>query len=185
MVRPHMNVLVVDVGGSHIKIKASGHDERRSFASGPELTAQQAVEGIKKLAGDWTYEAVTIGVPAPVIHGHVLHEPHNLGGGWVGFDFESAFGCPVRIMNDAAMQALGGYHGGRMLFLGLGTGLGSAMIVDGIIQPMELAHLPYKQKTFEDYVGIAGLKRLGKKKWRQAVFDSVQRLRTRSNPTTW
>ena len=146
------------------------------------MTAQQAVEGIKKLAGDWTYEAVTIGVPAPVIHGHVLHEPHNLGGGWVGFDFESAFGCPVRIMNDAAMQALGGYHGGRMLFLGLGTGLGSAMIVDGIIQPMELAHLPYKQKTFEDYVGIAGLKRLGKKKWRQAVFDSVQRLRAALEP---
>ncbi len=177
-----MNVLVVDIGGTHVKIKASGHDERRLFDSGPDLTAQQAVEGIKKLADDWQYDAVSIGIPAPVIHGRVLHEPHNLGGGWVGFDFETAFGCPVKIVNDAAMQALGSYHGGRMLFLGLGTGLGSAMIIDGIIQPMELAHLPYRKKTFEDYVGITGLNRLGEKKWRHAVFDVVQRLRAALEP---
>jgi len=178
-----MNVLVLDVGGTHVKLKATtGNDERRSFDSGRKLTAQKAVDGIKELAGGWKYDAVSIGVPAPVINGRILHEPHNLGGGWVGFDFNAAFGCPVKILNDAAMQALGSYHGGSMLFLGLGTGLGSAMIVDGVIVPMELAHLPYKKKTFEDYVGLAGLTRLGKKKWRAAVYDVVARLRAALEP---
>lgn len=178
-----MNVLVVDVGGTHVKLKAtSGNDERRAFDSGFKLTAKKAVDGIKKLAGDWKYDGVSIGVPTPVINGRILHEPHNLGGGWVGFDFKAAFGCPVKIINDAAMQAFGSYHGGSMLFLGLGTGLGSAMIVDNVIVPMELAHLPYKKKTFEDYVGLAGLKRLGKKKWRSAVFDVVAVLRAALEP---
>ncbi len=178
-----MNVLVADIGGTHVKIEATtGNNERRAFASGRKLTAQKAVDGIKQLAADWKYDAVSIGIPAPVINGRILHEPHNLGSGWVGFDFKAAFGYPVKIINDAAMQALGSYHGRSMLFLGLGTGLGSAMIVDGVIVPMELAHLPYKKKTFEDYVGIAGLTRLGKKKWRKAVFDVVQRLRAALEP---
>lgn len=177
-----MNVLVVDVGGTHVKLKVSANDEKRAFPSRRKLTAKKAVTGIQKLAGDWSYGAVSIGIPAPVIHGRVLHEPHNLGGGWVGFNFDNAFGCPVRIINDAAMQALGSYHGGSMLFLGLGTGLGSAMIIDGVIVPMELAHLPYKKKTFEDYVGLSGLQRLGKKRWKQAVFDVVSRLRAAMAP---
>ena len=181
--KPRKNVLVVDVGGTHVKLKAAtGNGERRVFSSGRRLTAQKAVDGIKQLAGDWKYDAVTIGIPAPVINGRILHEPHNLGGGWVGFDFHSAFRCPVKIINDAAMQALGSYHGGSMLFLGLGTGLGSSMIVDGVMVPMELAHLPYRKKTFEDYVGLAGLERLGKKKWRLAVFDVVKRLRAALEP---
>jgi len=146
------------------------------------MTASRAVSGVKKLVGEWAYSAVSIGVPAPVVHGHILHKPYHLGKGWVGFDFESSFGCPVKIINDAAMQALGGYHGGRMLFLGLGTGLGSAMIVEGVIQPMELAHSPYKKKTFEHYVGRSGLKRLGKKEWRHAVFDVIERLRAALEP---
>ena len=180
---PRQNILVVDVGGTHVKLKATtGNDERRAFPSGRRLTAQKAVDGIRQLAGDWKYDAVSIGIPAPVINGRILHEPHNLGGGWVGFDFHSAFGCPVKIINDAAMQALGSYHGGSMLFLGLGTGLGSSMIVDSVMVPMELAHLPYKKKTFEDYVGLAGLERLGRKKWRLAVFDVVKRLRAALEP---
>lgn len=180
---PRPNILVVDVGGTHVKLKATtGNDERRAFPSGRRLTAQKAVDGIRQLAGDWKYDAVSIGIPAPVINGRILHEPHNLGGGWVGFDFHSAFGCPVKIINDAAMQALGSYHGGSMLFLGLGTGLGSSMIVDSVMVPMELAHLPYKKKTFEDYVGLAGLERLGRKKWRLAVFDVVKRLRAALEP---
>jgi len=128
------------------------------------------VRDVKRAAQDWTYNGISIGYPGSVIHGRPLHEPYNLGGGWVGFDFGKAFGCPIKIVNDAAMQALGSYEGGRMLFLGLGSGLGSAMIVDGILEPMELAHLPYKNgKTYEDYVGVRGLKRLGKKKWRRHV----------------
>lgn len=178
-----MNILVIDVGGTHVKLKATtGNDERRAFSSGHKLTAQKAVDEVKQLAGDWKYDAVTIGIPAPVIHGRILHEPQNLGGGWVGFDFNKAFGCPIRIINDAAMQALGSYRSGSMLFLGLGTGLGSTMIVDGVIVPMELAHLPYRKKTFEDYVGLSGLTRLGKKKWREAVFDVVERLRAALEP---
>jgi len=171
-----MNVLVVDVGGTHIKILATGQEARRELDSGPTMTAAEMVAGVLKAADGWTHEVVSIGYPGPVLRGKPVFEPHNLGGGWVGFDFEAAFKCPVKIVNDAAMQALGSYRGGRMLFLGLGTGLGSAMIVDGVLEPMELAHLPYKKATFEDYVGIRGLKRLGRKKWRKHVFDVVARL---------
>lgn len=171
-----MNVLTVDVGGTHVKVLANGQNERREFVSGPTLAAEQMVAGVKKLTGDWKYDVVSIGYPGPVLHGRPIAEPHNLGPGWVGFDYQAAFGCPVKLINDAAMQALGSYNGGRLLFLGLGTGLGSAMVVDGIVEPTELAHLPYKKATFEDYVGIRGLDRLGKKKWRQCVGDVVARL---------
>ena len=171
-----MNVLVLDVGGTSVKILATGQTEPRKFPSGPTITPERMVAGVKELAADWNYDAVSIGVPGPVLHGRLASDPPNLGPGWVGFDFEAAFGCPVKIINDAAMQALGSYKGGKMLFLGLGTGLGTTLIVDGVIEPMELAHLPYKKATYEDYVGIRGLKRLGKKKWRQHVADVVARL---------
>ena len=164
-----MNVLVVDVGGTHVKILATGQEERRELPSGPALTAEQMVRGVKELAGDWKYDAVLIGYPGPVLHGRPVLEPHNLAPGWVGFNYGAAFGCPVKVINDAAMQALGSYQGGKMLFLGLGTGLGSAMILDGIVEPMELGHLPYKKGTYEDYAGIRGLDRLSKKKWREYV----------------
>ena len=170
-----MKVLAIDVGGTHIKILATGEKEVRKFVSGPKMTPKQMVAGVKKLASDWQYDVVSLGYPAPVFRGRPLNDPFNLGPGWVGFDFEKAFGCPVKIMNDAAMQALGSYKGGRMLFLGLGTGLGSAMIVDGDVEPMELGHLPYKKATYEDYVGLRGLLRFGKKKWRGYVEDVVAR----------
>ena len=170
-----MKVLAIDVGGTHIKILATGEKEVRKFVSGPKMTPKQMVAGVKKLASDWQYDVVSLGYPAPVFRGRPLNDPFNLGPGWVGFDFEKAFGCPVKIMNDAAMQALGSYKGGRMLFLGLGTGLGSAMIVDGEVEPMELGHLPYKKATYEDYVGLRGLLRSGKKKWRGYVKDVVAR----------
>jgi polyphosphate glucokinase len=168
--------LVVDVGGTSVKILATGQNEHRSFPSGPTLTPRRMVSGVKKLAGDWTYAVVSIGYPGPVLHGRPIVEPHNLGRGWVGFDFAAAFGRPVKIVNDAAMQAVGSYSGGKMLFLGLGTGLGTTMIVDGIVEPMELGHLPYKKGTYEDYLGRAGLERYGKKKWRRNVADVVGRL---------
>jgi polyphosphate glucokinase len=168
-----MKVLVLDVGGTHVKILATGQDTPRSFVSGPTLTPAQMIAGVKELAADWKYETVSIGYPGPVLHCRPVAEPHNLGAGWVAFDFEAAFGCPVKIVNDAAMQALGSYQSGRMLFLGLGTGLGSALIVDGAVQPLELAHLPYKKGTYEDYVGLAGLERVGKKKWRKYVAEVV------------
>ena len=171
-----MKVLVVDVGGSHIKILATGQEARRRFVSGPTMTAEEMVAEVKKAAEGWKYEAVSIGYPGPVMRGKPVSEPHNLGPGWVGFDFEASFGCPVKVINDAAMQALGSYQGGKMLFLGLGTGLGSAMVVDGIVEPMELGHLPYKKETYEDYIGARGLIRCGKKKWRQHVEDVVARL---------
>jgi polyphosphate glucokinase len=168
--------LVVDVGGTSVKILATGQNEHRSFPSGPTLTPRRMVSGVKKLARDWTYAVVSIGYPGPVLHGRPIVEPHNLGRGWVGFDFAAAFGRPVKIVNDAAMQAVGSYSGGKMLFLGLGTGLGTTMIVDGIVEPMELGHLPYKKGTYEDYLGRAGLERYGKKKWRRNVADVVGRL---------
>ncbi len=171
-----MNVLVVDVGGTNVKILASGHEEARKFPSGPTLTAEQMVARVKELAGDWQYDSVSIGYPGFVVRGRPVAEPHNLALGWVGFDFQAAFGCPVKLINDAAMQALGTYKEGKMLFLGLGTGLGAAMIVDGIIEPMELAHLPYKKGTFEDYVGQRALDRKGKKKWREQVAEVVAKL---------
>ncbi len=168
-----MNVLVIDVGGTHVKILATGQTERREFESGPTMTPVEMVAGVQKAADGWAYDVVAIGYPGPVLRGKPLSDPHNLGPGWVGFDFDSAFKHPVKVINDAAMQALGSYRGGRMLFLGLGTGLGSAMIVDGILEPMELGHLPYRKATFEDYVGIRGLQRLGRKKWRKRVADVV------------
>jgi polyphosphate glucokinase len=171
-----VNVLVIDVGGTHIKIFVSGQSEHRKFPSGPKMTAEEMVSGAKMIVKDLKYEAVAIGYPGPVLHGRVLAEPHNLGPGWVGFDYEGAFGRPVKVVNDAAMQALGSYQGGKMLFLGLGTGLGSTLIVDGIVEPMELGHLPYRKGTFEDYVGIRGYDRLGKRKWRRCVTDVVARL---------
>jgi polyphosphate glucokinase len=169
-------VLVVDVGGNSVKILASEHKVRRSFPSGPKMTPKDMVSGVKKLAADWAYDVVSIGYPGPVLHGRPVAEPYNLGRGWVGFDFARAFRRPVRVLNDATMQALGSYRGGKMLFLGLGTGLGSTMIVDGIVQPMELGHLPYKKGTYEDHVGRAGLERHGKTKWRRHVADVVTRL---------
>jgi polyphosphate glucokinase len=171
-----MNVLAVDVGGTHVKILASGQKERREFASGPKLNAKQMVDRVKELAKDWKYDHVSMGYPGPVIHNRPVAEPHNLGKGWVGFDFEAAFERPVKVMNDATMQALGSYKGGKMLFLGLGTGLGSTMIVDGVVEPMELAHLPYRKGTYEDYVGLHGLKAHGEKKWRKHVEDVIARL---------
>jgi polyphosphate glucokinase len=173
-----MNVLAIDVGGSHVKCLASGQPAPRAFISGPTLTAATMVRRVLALTHDWRYDAVSIGYPGPVMHGAPVREPHNLGKGWVGFDFASAFGRPVKLVNDAAMQALGSYAGGRMLFLGLGTGLGSALIVDGKLEAMELAHLPYRKgRTYEDYVGARGLERLGKKKWRKAVLDVIGELR--------
>ena len=173
-----MKTLVIDVGGTHVKILATGKREHRQADSGPKMTARQMVSAVKRLATGWSYDHVSIGFPGPVVHGHPLAEPRNLGAGWMGFDFRRAFGRPVKMVNDAAMQALGSYRGGRMLFLGLGTGLGSALIIDGVLEPMELAHLPYKKdRTFEDYVGIRGLERLGKARWRKCVVDVVERLR--------
>ena len=173
-----MKTLVIDVGGTHVKILATGEREHRQADSGPKMTARQMVSAVKRLARGWSYDHVSIGFPGPVVHGHPVAEPRNLGGGWTGFDFRRAFGRPVKMVNDAAMQALGSYRGGRMLFLGLGTGLGSALIIDGVLEPMEIAHLPYKKgRTFEDYVGIRGLERLGKAHWRRSVVDVVERLR--------
>ena len=169
-------VLAVDVGGTHVKMVLNGMQERRRFDSGDGLTPEAMVGGVRKLLGDWSPVGISVGVPAMVSGGRVVHEPANLGPGWVGFDFDSAFGKPTRVVNDAAMQALGSYDGGRMLFLGLGTGLGSAMIVDGILEPMELGHLPFRKATYEDYVGLRGLERLGKKRWREAVNDTIATL---------
>ena len=174
-----MRILVIDVGGTHVKVLASGQRTRREVESGPSMTPGRMVTAVKRLTADWRYDVVSIGYPGPVLHGRPIAEPHNLGPGWVGFNFRKAFGCPVKIINDAAMQALGSYRGGRMLFLGLGTGLGSAMIIDGVLEPMELGHLPYKKgRTYEDYVGARGLERLGKKRWRRHVADVAKRLKT-------
>jgi polyphosphate glucokinase len=175
-------VLVIDVGGTSVKILTSRQPDIRSFRSGPKLTPRRMVSGVKKLAADWTYNVVSIGYPGPVLGGRPSAEPVNLGRGWIAFDFAQAFGRPVKVMNDAAMQALGSYQGGKMLFLGLGTGLGSALIANGVVKPMELGHLPYKKGTYEDYVGRAGLERNGKKKWRRHVADVVERLMAALRP---
>ncbi len=173
-----MRVLVIDVGGTHLKVLATGHKTRVELPSGPKLTAAKMVSAVKAAVEGWQYDAVSIGYPGPVVHGRPIVEPQHLGSGWVGFDYKKAFGKPVRIVNDAAMQALGSYEGGRMLFLGLGTGLGSALIVDNVLEPMELAHLPYRKgRSYEEYVGLAGLERLGKKKWRQHVHTVTRLLR--------
>jgi hypothetical protein len=171
-------ILVVDVGGNSVKLLATGQNRPRRFPSGNTMTTEAMVREVKKAVKDWHYDVVSLGYPGPVVHGRPLREPHNLAPGWVNFDFKRAFACPVKIMNDAAMQALGSYKNGRMLFLGLGTGLGSAMIVNGLVEPMELAHLPYRNgRTYEDYVGLRGLKRLGRKKWEVHVGKVVQQLR--------
>jgi polyphosphate glucokinase len=177
-----MKVLVIDVGGTHVKMLATDQKEPQEFVSGPRMTAKQMVATVKKLTADWNYDAVSIGYPGPLLHGRILREPYNLGSGWVSFNFEKAFGCPVKVVNDAAMQALGSYKGGSMLFLGLGTGLGSAMIVDEVLEPMEIGHLPYRKSIYEDYVGLRGLKRFGKKKWRKYVADVVERLAAALEP---
>ena len=166
-------VLTVDVGGSHVKVVLNGLDERRRFVSGPKLTAKQMVEGVRELTEDWEYVGISVGVPSPVVHGNVVREPFNLGSGWKDFDFETAFGKPTKVINDAAMQALGSYEGGRMLFLGLGTGLGTTLIVDGFIVGMEVQHMPFRKGTFEDYVGERGLERLGVKRWRKALLAVI------------
>lgn len=171
-----MKVLVADIGGNHVKLLATGQNEPRKLDSGPLLTPGRMMEQIAGLISDWEHDAVSIGYPGPVQDNRPLADPHNLGPGWIAFNFEAAFDRPVKIINDAAMQAIGSYRGGRMLFLGLGTGLGSALIVEGIVQPMELGHLPYKKGTFEDYVGQRGLDRNGKKEWRDDVADVVARL---------
>jgi polyphosphate glucokinase len=174
-----MRILVIDVGGTHVKVLATGHKAPVKIDSGPKMTAREMVAAVRKATADWKYDAVSIGYPGPVVHGQALSEPHNLGPGWVGFDFKKAFGRPVRMINDAAMQALGHFQGGRMLFLGLGTGMGSAMIVDGVLEPMELAHLPcQKGRTYEDCVGLTGLQRQGKKKWRRCVAEVAGQLKT-------
>ena len=178
-----MKVLAIDVGGTHVKLLASDEVEPRKFASGPALTPDEMVAKVKRISADWNWEVISIGYPGLVVHGRIASEPRNLGRGWVGFDFSGAFGCPVKIINDAAMQALGSYEGKRMLFLGLGTGLGSALIVDGRIEPMELAHLPYRKgRSYEDYIGAAGLERLGKRKWRKHVWAVVNLLRKALEP---
>ena len=170
-------VLAIDVGGTHVKIRVSSRRETREFESGPTMTPRRMVARVRQLAGDMKYDVVSIGYPGVVVHGKIVTEPHNLGRGWVGFNFRKAFGRPTQVMNDAAMQAIGSYEGGRMLFLGLGTGLGSALVVDGTVAPMELAHLPYKRgRTYEDYVGDRGRRRLGAKKWRRTVADVVEQL---------
>ncbi len=176
-------VLVLDIGGTHVKLYATDQREPLKIDSGPTMTPRELVKAVRASTSGWKYDVISIGYPGPVVHGKPLSEPANLGKGWLGFDFEKAFGRPVKIINDAAMQALGSYRGGRMLFLGLGTGLGSALVVDGVLEPMELAHLPYKHgKTFEEFVGTAALKRVGEKKWIKNVFDVVEQLKNALQP---
>jgi polyphosphate glucokinase len=179
MSESNAGVLVIDVGGTHVKLLATGHKQPIKIPSGSTMNPKKLVAAVRTAAAAWKYSAVSIGYPGAVLHGKPVSEPHNLGRGWVGFDFKKALGHPVKLVNDAAMQAIGSYKGGRMLFLGLGTGLGSALIVDGVLEPMELAHLPYKKgRTYEDYVGLRGLEKYGKKKWRNHVADVVSLLRT-------
>ena len=178
-----MNILAVDVGGSHVKVLATGQTQPRRIVSGPQMGAAAMVQGVKAITDDWTFDVVSLGYPGQVVHNLPAHEPANLGRGWTGFDYPAAFARPVRIINDAAMQALGSYEGGRMLFIGVGTGLGSAMIVDGQLEPMELGHLQYKKKlTYEDYVGERGLLRLGKKAWRREVYAVIDAFRAALQP---
>jgi len=171
-----MKVLVIDIGGTNVKMLASGQDTPRKFPSGPELTPLEMVDGVLVASKDWDYQAITIGFPGPVLCGQPMTEPVNLGGGWKGFDFAAAFRRPVKVINDAAMQALGSYQGGKMLFVGLGTGFGATVIMDGVIEPLELGRFHYKKRTLEYYVGNAGRKRLGRKKWQRHVEEVVGRL---------
>jgi polyphosphate glucokinase len=177
------SILAIDVGGTHVKFKLNGQAAHERFKSGPDLSARDMVAQIKRCTQGWRYDGVSIGYPGVVVRDRIVAEPHNLGTGWTRLDFKKAFGCPVKIVNDAVMQALGSYRGGRMLFLGLGTGLGSAMILDEVIAPMELGHLPYrKDGTFEEYVGAEGLRKRGRSKWRKSVLDVVARLMAALEP---
>jgi len=177
-----VNVLVIDIGGGRVKMLATGQDQPRQFRSGPTFTVERLVTEVEKAVQGWEYDVISMGYPGIVLHGRPIVEPHNLAKGWVRFDYRAAFGRPIKIINDAAMQAIGSYRGGRMLFLGLGTGLGSALIVDGVVEPMELGHLPYKKGTFEDYVGRRGLDKWGKKRWRRYVADVVERFTAALEP---
>jgi polyphosphate glucokinase len=181
-VTPGRIVLAVDVGGAHVKLLTSVETEVRRFESGPSFTPRELIDGLHSSGAGWSWDVVSIGIPTPVRGGKVVTEPINLGDGWVGFDYEGSFGKPTKVVNDAAMQAIGSYEGGRMLFLGLGTGLGSTLIVDGTVAPLELGHLPYRKATFEDYVGELGRKRRGKEKWKASVFDAVARLAAAMEP---
>jgi polyphosphate glucokinase len=173
-----MNILVIDVGGTNVKYLMTGQTEPKKFPSGPDLTPQQLVQGVLDGSRGWSYEVVSIGLPTPIAHDKILEEPVNLGPGWLGFDFAAAFKKPVKLINDAAMQALGSYQGGKMLFLGLGTGLGAAIVAENLILPLELAHLPYRKgMSYEDYLGLRGVESLGKKRWRLMVEDITVRLR--------
>jgi ROK family len=170
-------ILVIDVGGTHVKFRIDGRGRIFKFPSGPELGPGRMTRRILKRIPEAAYDAVSIGYPGLVFHGRIAAEPHNLGDGWMGFDFAAAFGKPVRIVNDAAMQAIGSYRGGRMLFLGLGTGLGATLIIDGVVEPTEIGHMPYRKgRSFEDFLGERGRRRLGTRKWRRAVFDVVAHL---------
>ncbi len=173
-----MKVLVIDIGGTNIKVASSDLPVPIKIPSGPSMTAAEMCKQVLNATQGWTYDVISLGFPGPVAHDHPLLDPHNLGPGWVKYPYQRVLKKPLRFINDAAMQALGGYKEGRMLFLGVGTGLGSAMILDGLVIPLELAHLPYKKGfTYEDYVGLRGLERRGKKKWRKSVMDVVERLR--------
>jgi polyphosphate glucokinase len=173
-----MNVLVIDVGGTNLKISVGGTADIIKVPSGPDMTAARMAEAVMKAVPGPSYDVVSIGYPGPVVNGRPAREPHNLGAGWMRFDYAKAFGKPVRVVNDAAMQALGSYQGGRMLYLGLGTGLGSAFVGDGALEPLELAHLPYRKgRTYEDYLGLRGLKRMGRKKWQRHVEKVVEILK--------
>jgi polyphosphate glucokinase len=179
---PKPAVLAVDVGGSHVKVLVEGEPVPRRAASGPRMTPKQMAAAVRALAADWNWDRVSVGIPSPVHMGRVVSDPINLGKGWVGFDYADAFGVPTKIVNDAAMQALGSYDAGTMLFLGFGTGLGSALVSSGVVQPMELGHLPYRKATFEEYVGEAALERIGKKRWRKHAKDVVATLATALEP---
>jgi polyphosphate glucokinase len=177
-----MRILVIDIGGSHVKILATGRRTKREFVSSSGLTPETMVSQVRHLAKDWVFDAISIGYPGRVVRNQPVAEPFNLGKGWAKYDYQRAFGCPVKIINDAAMQAIGSYQGGIMLFLGLGTGLGSALIVDSVVVPMEIAHLPYVKKTYEDFVGERGLKKFGAHKWRKHVNDVINRLAAAFGP---
>jgi polyphosphate glucokinase len=173
-----MTVLVIDVGGTNLKVSVGGTGDIIKIPSGPDMTAARMAEDVKKAVAGRSYDCVSIGYPGPVVNGRPAQEPHNCGAGWMRFDYAKAFGKPVRVVNDAAMQALGSYQGGRMLYLGLGTGLGSAFVADGVLEPLELAHLPYrKNRTYEDYLGLRGLKRMGREKWQRHVEKVVELLK--------
>ena len=179
-----MNVLVIDIGGTNIKILASGQPERIKIPSGNDFTPAQLVSLVKEAAATakWSYDAISIGFPGVVKQGQIIADPVNLGTGWKGFNFENAFGCPVKLINDAAMQALGSYKGGKLLFMGFGTGLGTAMIFDQHILPLEGGHLPFRDSSFEIYVGNASLTQIGKKQWKELVYETIERFRNCFQP---